>query len=181
MRQHLGKKLPHYMIPVALVPMTELPLTPNGKVDRRALPQPEQDRPELGSIYVAPQTELEMSIASIWQEVLQLEKVGIHDGFFDLGGHSLLMAQAHNLLRDVLGIDISMIDLFKYPTISALAKYLNNGFSDHPVENTVIDLPASNGRDELRRESRKRQAQHGKKRLEIRRQQERLNDEARYV
>src|SRR5262249_52199328 len=117
MRQHLGEKLPHYMIPTALVPMTELPLTPNGKVDRRALTEPEQTRTALGSIYVAPQTDLEVSIASIWQEVLQIERVGIHDGFFDLGGHSLLMAQAHNLLRDVLGIDISMIDLFKYPTI----------------------------------------------------------------
>jgi acyl carrier protein len=177
MRQHLGEKLPQYMIPTALVPMTELPLTPNGKVDRRALPEPGQTRPELGSIYVPPQTELEVSIASIWQEVLQIEKVGIHDGFFDLGGHSLLMAQAHNLLRDVLGIDISMIDLFKYPTISALAKYLGDGFT----ESAVIDLPAENGRDDRRRESRKRQAQHGKKRLEIRRHQERLNDEARYV
>ena len=120
---------------------------------------------------------MEQSIAVIWQEVLQLEKVGVHDGFFALGGHSLLMAQAHNLLRDMLGREISMIELFKYPTISALAKYIEG----QPIADEVIDLPPENGGAELRREARKRQVQHGKKRLEIRQQQERVNDEARYV
>ena len=105
--------------------------------------------------------------------------MGVHDGFFDLGGHSLLMAQAHNLLRDGLGKDIPMMDLFKYPTISALAKYLDQDFSDQPGENAIIDLPAGNGQAELRRESKKRHAQSGKNRLDLRKQ--RLNDEARPV
>jgi len=181
LRSFLGEKLPHYMIPGALVQMPAMPLTPNGKVDRRALPEPDQNRPDLSSVYVAPQTELEQIIAGIWQDVLKLEKVGVHDGFFDLGGHSLLMAQAHGLMRDALSKDISMIDLFKYPTISALAKYLDEDQSaiEQQSEIAISGSLAGDERAELRRESKKRQRQSGRKRQELRKKQETQNEEAR--
>ena len=84
--------------------------------------------------YIAPQTEVEQSIATVWQEVLHLEKIGVDDSFFDLGGHSLLMAHAHSQLREVIDRDVSMMEMFKYPTISSLAKYL----SEEPEEKSSI-------------------------------------------
>jgi acyl-coenzyme A synthetase/AMP-(fatty) acid ligase len=82
LREFLESKLPNYMIPNALLLLEALPLTPNGKVDRKALPVPDQVRPELEAVYLAPQTEVEKTIADIWQEVLGIEDVGIHDNFF---------------------------------------------------------------------------------------------------
>ena len=100
-------------------------LTPNGKVDRNALPLPEGQRPELEAAYLAPQNEIERAIALVWQEVLQVEKVGIEDNFFDLGGHSLLLVQVHSKLCNLFSKNMSVIDLFKYPTIHSLAKYFS--------------------------------------------------------
>ncbi|MBW4682784.1 MAG: hypothetical protein KME19_22280 [Microcoleus vaginatus WJT46-NPBG5] len=110
------------MMPAAFALLENLPLTPNGKLDRRSLPAPGVWRPELGVTYAAPETEVEQTIATVWQQVLRLEKVGMHDNFFDLGGHSLLLVQVHSKLQEVLTTPISMVELFKYPTISALAK-----------------------------------------------------------
>jgi amino acid adenylation domain-containing protein len=132
LRRFLMERLPEYMVPSAFMFLDALPLTPNGKVDRRALPAPEGLRPELEAAYAAPQTEVEQTIAEIWQEVLRLEKVGLHDNFFDLGGHSLLMAYVLGRLREVFQKEISMIDLFKYPTISALTNYLNQAAGEQP-------------------------------------------------
>jgi len=125
LRNFLREKLPEYMIPSALVLLKALPLTPNGKVDRKALPAPDSLRPELEATYVPPRTEVEQTIANIWQDRLDLEKVGIHDNFFDLGGHSLLLIQVHSQLQKLLNRDISITDLFEYPTISSLTKYLS--------------------------------------------------------
>jgi iturin family lipopeptide synthetase A len=125
LRTFLKQKLPEYMVPSAFVMMNALPLTPNGKIDRRALPSPDNFRPELEVDYVAPKTELEEVIAAIWKEVLQIEKVGCHDNFFDLGGTSLLIVQARTQLREKLGYDVSLVDLFQYPTIDSLAQYLS--------------------------------------------------------
>ncbi|HLO47956.1 MAG TPA: AMP-binding protein, partial [Kamptonema sp.] len=125
LRNFLNQKLPSYMMPSSFVFLNALPLIPNGKLDPLALPVPDAFNIELETTYVAPQTDIEQAIASIWQQVLQLEKVGVDDNFFDLGGHSLLMAQAHSKLREALDKDVSMIELFKYPTISSLAKYLS--------------------------------------------------------
>jgi surfactin family lipopeptide synthetase A len=124
LRSFLKEQLPEYMLPSTFVMLEALPLTPTGKVDRRSLPQPEGGRPELASAYVAPQTEIEQTVATIWQDTLHLATVGIYDNFFDLGGHSLLMAQVRSRLIDIFHEDISMIELFKFPTISALSKYL---------------------------------------------------------
>ena len=125
LRSFLRKKLPDYMVPSAFVFLDALPLTSSGKVDRRALPPPDSSRPDLAAAYVAPQTDAERIIANIWQEVLRLEKVGMHDNFFDLGGHSLLMVQVHSKLRQAFEKNISMVEMFQYPTIASLAKHLN--------------------------------------------------------
>jgi acyl carrier protein len=84
------------------------------------------------SQYVAPQSEMERIIASVWQEALGLERVGAQDNFFDLGGHSLLMAQVHTKLRELLKTDVPVIELFKYPTISSLAKYFSQAQDARP-------------------------------------------------
>ncbi|MBV9790209.1 MAG: acyltransferase domain-containing protein, partial [Chloroflexi bacterium] len=132
LRAALRAQLPEYMIPSTIMVLDALPQTPNGKIDRKALPSPEGVRSELEA-YVAPQTELETTIAAIWQELLGSERVGVHDNFFDLGGHSLLTAQVHSRLRATLGREISIVDLFKYPTIAALAQYLGQ---DQPAQPT---------------------------------------------
>jgi amino acid adenylation domain-containing protein len=126
LRRYLEKRLPEYMIPSTFLVLEALPLTPNGKVNRQALPEPEGVRPELEVAYVAPQTELERIIAAIWQEVLGVEKVGVHDNFFDLGGNSLAMVQVRGKLRAVVDQDISVIEMFQYPTVSALSQYLSH-------------------------------------------------------
>ncbi|HYP28243.1 MAG TPA: amino acid adenylation domain-containing protein [Blastocatellia bacterium] len=126
LRGFLHDRLPEYMVPSAFVPMDALPLSPNGKIDRGALPAPESNRPQLGVEYTAPRDEIEGSIAAIWQEVLKVEKVGAHDNFFDLGGHSLLMVQAQTRLSSALKRDISMMEMFQYSTVSSLASYLKN-------------------------------------------------------
>ena len=130
LRKYLREKLPEYMIPSAFFLLKALPLTPNGKVDRRALPAPDSLRPELEATYVPPGTEMEQTIAGIWQEMLHLEKVGIDDNFFDLGGHSLLIIQVHSRLQESLKRDLSITDLFEYPTIRSLTQYLSKETSE---------------------------------------------------
>jgi amino acid adenylation domain-containing protein len=120
----LRETLPEYMVPAALMALPALPLTPNGKLDVRALPAPAALRPELAAPYAAPESELERIIATVWRQALRVDKVGIHDNFFDLGGHSLLLAQVHARLREALGRELSLIDLFKNPTVHALAAAL---------------------------------------------------------
>jgi amino acid adenylation domain-containing protein len=121
----LREKLPEYMVPSAFVFLPALPLSPNGKVDLRALPAPERVRPELEAAYAAPKSELERIIATVWQEALAVETVGIHDNFFDLGGHSLMLARVHARLREALAREISLVELFKNPTVASLAAALS--------------------------------------------------------
>ncbi|MBV9386565.1 MAG: non-ribosomal peptide synthetase, partial [Chroococcidiopsidaceae cyanobacterium CP_BM_ER_R8_30] len=123
LRRFLQEKLPNYMVPSGFVILEALPLTLNGKVNRHALPVPETLRPDIEVNYVMPRNETERTIANIWQKVLNLKKVGIHDNFFELGGHSLLMAQVHTQLRETLQTDISIVEMFRYPTISSLVEY----------------------------------------------------------
>ena len=125
LREHLRRTLPDYMIPAVFVPLDAFPLTSSGKVDRRALPAPQGSRESaVETIYVDPRTELERTIAGVWREVLKLDRVGTGDNFFDLGGHSLLAAQVHARLAEVLGRDIALLDLFRYPTVASLAAFL---------------------------------------------------------
>jgi len=115
----------------AYMQLPALPRTADGRVDHQALPIPGGGRLTRETAYVAPQTDLERMIAVIWHDTLHVEKVGIHDNFFDLGGQSLLMAQVQGKLRAMLKRDISMVDMFRYPTISTLAKHL--GAAQPPV------------------------------------------------
>ncbi|RKH54683.1 MupA/Atu3671 family FMN-dependent luciferase-like monooxygenase, partial [Corallococcus llansteffanensis] len=121
LREAVGRRLPEYMVPSVVVELQVLPLTPNGKVDRKALPAPTATRATRAA-YVAPEGQLEEQIAEVWRKVLRVEQVGVHDNFFDLGGHSLLMVQAHAQLKAVLGQDLPLLKLLEHPTISALAR-----------------------------------------------------------
>lgn len=125
LRRFLRGILPDYMIPSAFVMLDTLPLTPNGKLDYRALPAPETLRPELEAAYVAPETDIERQIAIVWQEILGLQKVGLDDNFFDLGGNSLLLAQVHSKFQELFEKSIPIVEMFGNPTISALTKYLD--------------------------------------------------------
>ncbi|MBC8427806.1 non-ribosomal peptide synthetase [bacterium] len=107
LQSFLKEKLPDYMVPSAFVMLDALPLTPNGKVDRRALPAPDRTRPELEETFVAPHTPIASLIAEVWQEVLGVEKVGVYDNFFDLGGHSLLSMQVIARLENKLGVRVN--------------------------------------------------------------------------
>jgi hypothetical protein len=102
--------------------LESLPLTPNGKLDRKALPAPDQSRPEQDGTYTAPRTPTEELLAGIWARVLNLDKVGIHDNFFELGGHSLLATQVISRIRDTYKLDLSLRALFETPTIFGLAQ-----------------------------------------------------------
>jgi natural product biosynthesis luciferase-like monooxygenase protein len=130
LRSYLRKALPDFMVPGAFVTLEALPLTPNGKVDRKALPAMDGARPDLAAEYVAPESDLEQTIADIWRQVLKVERVGIHDNFFDLGGHSLLVAQVQSQLKRRLHKDLPLIKMLEYPTVSALTRHLSDGESD---------------------------------------------------
>lgn len=127
LREHLGGKLPRHIIPSVFVELERFPLMPNGKLDRHALPSPNGQRQASPEVFVAPRNEFEQTIAGVWREVLGVEQVGIHDNFFDLGGHSLRLLQVHLKLREILQRDLPLFELFQYPTVSALANHLQTG------------------------------------------------------
>ncbi|MDG4752603.1 non-ribosomal peptide synthetase [Micromonospora sp. WMMD718] len=133
---HLRQRLPDYMVPAVFVPLPSFPLLPNGKVDRGALPEPELSRPDLASAYEAPRDELERTVAAAWTRLLGIEQVGVHDNFFELGGHSLLMAELRGVLRDALGRPLTLVELFQYPTVRALAEHLAAGSAADPLAAT---------------------------------------------
>jgi amino acid adenylation domain-containing protein len=125
-REYLAGQLPDYMVPSYVIRLESIPLDHNGKVDRKRLPAPGGERPELEAEYVEPGSDPERQIAVIWQDILHLDKVGIHDNFFDLGGNSLMIAQVNSRLKELPGThkDVSVVTLFRYPTVRALAEYL---------------------------------------------------------
>jgi hypothetical protein len=109
------------MVPCAFVFLESLPLTTNGKLDRKALPAPDQIRPDVTEKFVAPRTLVEETLANIWAKVLGFERVGVHDNFFDLGGHSLLGTQVMSRTREALQVDLPLRILFEAPTVAELA------------------------------------------------------------
>ncbi|MEV0188243.1 amino acid adenylation domain-containing protein [Kitasatospora purpeofusca] len=127
---HLRGRLPGYMVPAVFAVLDALPLTPSGKVDRNALPEPGGDGPAAGAPFTAPGAGLERSLAGLWRTVLGVERVGAHDNFFDLGGHSLLMAELRSLLAADLGHRVSMVELFQHPTVASLAAHLSRSGVD---------------------------------------------------
>jgi amino acid adenylation domain-containing protein len=122
LREYLKGRLPEYMIPSGWMALKQLPLTPNGKLDRGALPAP-QSRPEEMGEYIAPRTELERTLASIWAQVLRVDQVGVQDNFFELGGHSLLIVQMMERLRQV-GLSAELRSIYASPTLADLAAKL---------------------------------------------------------
>jgi SAM-dependent methyltransferase/acyl carrier protein len=124
LRRHLEEQLPDYMVPSAFVLLNRMPLSPNGKVNRRALPAPDMLRPALEAAYVQPRNPVEEVLASIWAEVLNIDRAGIFDNFFEAGGHSLLATQLVSRIRDTLQIDLPLREIFRTPTVAGLAESL---------------------------------------------------------
>ena len=129
LRSLLAAHLPDHMVPSVFVPLDELPVLPNGKIDRSALPAPSA-RPVLERSYDAPRNQAESTIADIWREALSMDRVGRDDNFFDLGGHSLLLVMIHGMLRERFDTDLTMVDMFRYPTVAALARHVANDRKD---------------------------------------------------
>lgn len=161
LRNHLSRKLPEFMIPAQFVALTELPHTASGKVDRRALPQPDTARPDLGSEseYEEPRTPTEIKLAAIWADVLHLDRIGARDGFFDLGGHSLLATQVLSRVRADFGIELPLRRFFESPALADLAAAIDEhtgpvrvaSLSTAPLKPAPRDaaLPMSYGQETL--------------------------------
>jgi amino acid adenylation domain-containing protein len=124
LRRWLLQRLPEYMVPGAYVVMEEFSLTPNGKVDRKLLPIPDEQLRERNAPAVAARNPTEQRVAAIWSDLLETKAVGMRENFFDLGGHSLLLVRVHARLRDEFVANISITDLFRFPTVESLAAHL---------------------------------------------------------
>ena len=125
LRGFLQEKLPQYMVPASFVLLRALPLTPNGKIDRQALPGPDVRQSQPEAVYVPPQTEAERAIVAVLQEVLNLDRVSVHENFFNLGASSLHIVRAHSKLEKIFDRSIAISAIFEHPTVSDLAKYLS--------------------------------------------------------
>ena len=136
-KENIRRKLPDFMIPSYFVEVPEIPLTINGKVNKRALPDVNN---ELNDSYVAPRDDIEEKIASIFANVLDREKVSIDDNFFHIGGHSLRAARVLNQIESELGVKIPLKELFDTPTVEDMARYVKNGKSDGEVEIPLAPL-----------------------------------------
>src|SRR5262249_39985937 len=122
-------------VPAVFVELAALPLNPSGKVDRRALPAPENTRPSVGPAYVAPSMAVEQQLAAIWAEVLRVERVGVHDNFFELGRDSILSLRVLAQAREQ-GLNFSLQQLFQHPNIQALAQVLETSETQADVVET---------------------------------------------
>jgi amino acid adenylation domain-containing protein len=140
LRADLKAKLPEYMVPSAFVVLDSLPLTPNGKVDRKALPSPDRDSADLEQLYVAPRNAAEEIIAGIWAEILGRKRLGVHDNFFDRGGHSLKATQVVSRLRKVFQSEIPLRHLFEFPTIAELAAVIDSTTKTQSIDEKLDGL-----------------------------------------
>jgi hypothetical protein len=138
LRRFLAERLPNYMMPVSYVSVPTIPLTPNGKVDPKALPDPQNQEAQNHYEYVAPRDETETILCKLWGEILKLDRVGIDDDFFAIGGHSLLAMQAIGSIRAALRMEIPLRNLFEAPTVRELAQLLQKTRTNPPSP----DVPA---------------------------------------
>ena len=122
LRAQLQSLLPDYMVPAAFVPLDAWPLTGNGKLDRKALPAPDGATMLAGRPYVAPRTPIEEVLAAMWAELLGVEQVGVHDNFFDLGGHSLMAMRLIAAIRETFGISLPLKMFFETPTVEHMGR-----------------------------------------------------------
>jgi acyl-coenzyme A synthetase/AMP-(fatty) acid ligase/acyl carrier protein len=135
LRAALAATLPEYMVPSMFVRLDSLPLTANGKIDRNALPAPLVQEEEPVTACQPPRNELESMIAQTWKEALGVDQVGLDENLFDLGAHSLMVAEVHIQLEHSVGREISLVDMFQFPTVRALANHLDGRDAAAPVSN----------------------------------------------
>ncbi|HEU4963348.1 MAG TPA: amino acid adenylation domain-containing protein [Bacilli bacterium] len=152
LRAYMTERLPEYMVPWRFVKLDELPVTVSGKVDRKSLPDPGDERPELDVHFVAPRTETERALTEIWQEILGVKDVGIHDRFFDLGGHSLTATRIVSRINRRLNISLPLRALFEAPTIVGLAERVaalleKGGVATTAAENETLTIPKLESQD----------------------------------
>ncbi len=138
LRRFLKQNLPDYMVPAFFVLLERLPYAPNGKVDLHALPAPDQSQPDRSSTYIAPCSRIEKQIADIYAQVLSLERIGITDDFFELGGDSLLAVRAMNRVQKLIGRQLPLVLIFEAPTIAQLVELLEKAY--------VVDWEHDKGR-----------------------------------
>ena len=140
LRKHLLQELHDYMIPSYFIPLEKIPLTANGKVDRKALPGP-GGKVDTGTVYIPPSSKIEEELLNIWQEVLHVEKIGMDDNLFDLGGNSILLLKLHSKINEKYPSLVDVVDLFNHTTIGKLAEFIENKGQDN---NQEIELPLFN-------------------------------------
>ena len=155
LRSFLAKELPDYMIPSAFGLIDSMPLAPSGKIDRTALPDAGKFRPQLDIPYTAPQTAVEKELTKIWAEVLSLNQIGIHDNFFDLGGHSLAVSRVISRVIQAFQLDISLKDLFASPTVASMAFLITrnqgNKASSEEIERMLYEIDSMSEEEAERR------------------------------
>ncbi len=144
LREFARRSLPEYMVPTAFVQLDSLPLTAHGKVDRQALAALETSRPEAGADYTAPCDKIERQLATIWSDVLGIERIGTRENFFDLGGHSLLAARLFSLIEKELGRKLPLATLFQAQTIAELADFLRHDDREGSWRSLVPIQPEGN-------------------------------------
>ena len=134
LKEYLSKKIPEYMVPNVFVLLNAMPLTPNGKVDRNALPEPGESSLEDKKSYNPPETDMERIIADIFQSVIGLKKIDVRESYFDIGANSLHLVRVQGRLKEQLNREVSIVDLFEYPTVRRLCRYLTN----NDIENSGL-------------------------------------------
>jgi len=144
LRQFLQDKLPEYMMPSAFVQVENLPRTPSGKIDRRGLPAPSNQRPDLSTVFVAAETDLQKTFAKIWNKLLKVDPIGINDNFFDLGGNSLLALKFIAALRQEHNLDLPVVKMYQHPDIYSLTEFLTNGSKTKSFYENAQDRFSSN-------------------------------------
>ena len=159
-RRYLEERLPPYMVPSLIIKLDRMPLSPNGKIDRRALPAPEATVQErVDQEYERPRTTTEEAVATVWAEVLRVERVGRRDNFFELGGHSLMATQVMTRLREVFNLELSLRAIFERPAVIGLAERLDEelrrkGGVNRPIDSepgkisVAVDAESSANHDE---------------------------------
>jgi amino acid adenylation domain-containing protein len=163
LREFLRRVLPEYMVPAAFVMLPAFPLSANGKVDRARLPDPREDASAARRAYEPPRNQIERAIVAVWQEELRLEKVGVHDNIFDLGGSSLIIARIFDRLETTFGKKLRMVEMFRHPTVNTLAEYLSreqpDAFQREGIDESVDRRKAATKRrGRLQGEARKAQS-----------------------
>jgi amino acid adenylation domain-containing protein len=148
LQEYLRDKLPQYMVPSLLVTLDTFPLTPNGKLDRRALPELEEEALRATVGYVGPKTPVQVSLSQLWQEILKCDSVGIYDNFFDLGGHSLLAFQLISRLRDIFKVDLPFRVLLENPDISSLSEFIEHP-SNRQESTSLVTIRAEGSQQPL--------------------------------